>query len=464
MKKAKVIISLLMALIMTATGMVSAFAASVDEKEPNNTAATATAFAVVDTVSGRISSADDVDWYSFEVAESSLITVKLSHTIVGANATSSYFNVDVYDRIPTEASTVSPEASFTSAGNVESSSSAAFSVASGKHYIKVTGGQVTVDSLAYSVSVTVDKNSLAEKEPNNTVATASPLELSVKGASKVYVGTISNETDVDYYKFTLPQNGYIYWYLYNGTVTTGDYKAELIGYVSGKDGIANEQSFGTVSLAKNETSIMGPSVGLSAGEYYLKVSGSVGDYQTRVYFAAHGTTESEYNNTFGTADLLLTGNTYYGSTFDVNDYDVFKFSVTKEKTELQFVFDVSAAKQNGKWRVFITNADGSILSGGELTAVKGEKVTYSLYDLKAGTYYVEVRADASAPNSENYKLCFETITVKEEEGDKSFIDQIKDLNWSKFLSNFSEWIGQINLIPMLKAIFESIGNVIGSLF
>ncbi len=462
MKKAKVIISLLMVLIMTATGMVSAFAASVDEKEPNNTAATATAFAVIDTVSGKLSSAEDEDWYSFEVAESSLVTVKLSHTIVDANATASYFSIDVYDRIPEN--TVPAEASFTSAGNVESSSSAAFSVASGKHYIKVTGGQVTVDSLVYSISVTVDTNSLAEKEPNNTIATASPLELSVKGASKAYMGTISSETDEDYYKFTLPQDGYIYCYLYNGTVSSGDYKAELIGYVSGKNGVANEESFGTVSLAKNEASIMGPSVGLSAGEYFLKVSGSVGDYQTRIYFAAHATTESEYNNTFGTADTLFTGNTYYGSTFDVNDYDVFKFNVTKEKTELQFVFDVSAAEQNGKWRVFVTNADGSLLSGGELTAVKGEKVTYSLYDLKAGTYYVEVRADASAPNSENYKLYFETITVKEEEGDKSFIDQIKDLNWGKFLSNFSEWIGQINLIPMLKAIFESIGNVIGSLF
>lgn len=462
MKKAKVIISLLMVLIMTATGMVSAFAASVDEKEPNNTAATATAFAVIDTVSGKLSSAEDEDWYSFEVAESSLVTVKLSHTIVDANATASYFSIDVYDRIPEN--TVPAEASFTSAGNVESSSSAAFSVASGKHYIKVTGGQVTVDSLVYSISVTVDTNSLAEKEPNNTIATASPLELSVKGASKAYMGTISSETDEDYYKFTLPQDGYIYCYLYNGTVSSGDYKAELIGYVSGKDGVANEESFGTVSLAKNEASIMGPSVGLSAGEYFLKVSGSVGDYQTRIYFAAHATTESEYNNTFGTADTLFTGNTYYGSTFDVNDYDVFKFNVTKEKTELQFVFDVSAAEQNGKWRVNIKNSDNGILKDGELTAVKGEKVTYSLYDLKAGTYYVEVRADASAPNSENYKLYFETITVKEEEGDKSFIDQIKDLNWGKFLSNFSEWIGQINLIPMLKAIFESIGNVIGSLF
>ncbi len=464
MKKAKLIVSLLMALIMTTTGMVSAFAASVEEKESNNTAATATSFAMVDTVSGKISGTDDEDWYSFDVAESSLITVKLSHAIVGANATLTYFNVDVYDCIPTDENNARPEASFSSVGNVDSSSSAAFSVASGKHYIRVTGGQVNLDSLTYSISVTADANSLAEKEPNNTTATASPLQLSTKGNHQIYMGTISGENDVDYYKFSLPQNGYIYCYLYNSNGAAGDYTAELIGYVSGKDGIAKEESFGAISLAKNEEMKQGPSVGLSAGEYFLKVSGSVGGYQVKVYFSAHDTTESEYNNDYANADAISTGSTYYGSNFDVKDYDIFKFTVAKEKTALQFVFDVSGIKGNGKWRVFVTGADGSILSGGELTAVKGEKVTYSLYDLKAGTYYVEVRADASAPNSENYKLYFETIKVEEEEEDKSFIDQIKDLNWGKFLSNFSEWIGQINLLPMLQAIFESIRNVIGSLF
>lgn len=465
MKKAKAILSLLMAIVMTATFLVSASAAAVDEKEPNNTAATATSFTVADTVSGRISASDDEDWYSFTVADASLLTVKLTHSLVDADATSTYFDVEVYDAHILSVEAAEPEAAFSSKGNETASSSTSFSVAAGTHYIKVKGGQVTLDSLTYAISVTANVNALAEKEPNNTAETATALELSSQGTPKRYIGSISSESDVDYYKFKITEPGAVYYYIYNTNGSAGEYNAEIIGYVSGNDGVASEKSFGKISLGKTETSAISPRVGLSNGEYFIKVSGSVGGYQVRVLFLAYSSTESEYNNDYKSADLILTNQTVYGSTFDVNDTDIFKFVVSSDKTELQLVFDAKTnITKDGRWKVTITNSDGSVVDGGMLVALKGEKVTYSLYNLKAGTYYVQVDADATAPNSENYLISFEKITVEEEEEDKSFIDQIKDLNWGKLLSNFSEWIDQINLLPMLQAMFESIKNVIGSLF
>lgn len=458
MKKA---LSLLMALVMTATFIVSASAAAIDEKEPNNDAANATVFTVADTVSGKISDSTDEDWYCFTVANASLVTVKLTHSIVDADATSSYFDVTVYDSVNTSSD---PEASFSSKGNEASTSSIAFSAAPGKHYIKVTGGRVVLDSLTYSLSITADINALAEKEPNNTAETATALELSYSGNPKRYIGSISTESDVDYYKFTIPEAGFIYYYIYNTNGAAGEYNAELVGYVSGNDGVAQEKALGTVSLTKDGDSVMSPSVGLSKGDYYIKVSGSVGGYQVRVFFSAHNATESEYNGELRFADQILTSQIFYGSTFDVNDTDMYKFVVSAAKTELQLVFDVKGNTKDGRWNIYMVDASGNVVAGSAQTALKGEKVTYSLYDLKAGTYYIVVNADASAVSTENYKIYFEKITVKEEEEDKSFIDQIKDLNWSKLLSNFSEWIGQINLIPMLQAMFESIKNVIGSLF
>lgn len=75
-----------------------------------------------------------------------------------------------------------------------------------------------------------------------------------------------------------------------------------------------------------------------------------------------------------------------------------------------------------------------------------------------------VTSDSATPNSGLYTLSFETITVDDSgDGNKSFIQKIKDIDWSKFINSFIDWIGKIKLIPMLKAIIESIKKVIGSL-
>ena len=81
MKKAKAVLSLLMALVMALTGIVTAFAADLEEKEPNNEMAKATVFALADTIKGRLSDDTDVEWFCFEAKEASLVTVKLQHNI-----------------------------------------------------------------------------------------------------------------------------------------------------------------------------------------------------------------------------------------------------------------------------------------------------------------------------------------------------------------------------------------------
>ena len=53
MKKAKAVLSLLMALVMALTGIITAFAADLEEKEPNNEMAKATVFALADTIKGK---------------------------------------------------------------------------------------------------------------------------------------------------------------------------------------------------------------------------------------------------------------------------------------------------------------------------------------------------------------------------------------------------------------------------
>ena len=86
MKKAKSVLSIVMAMLVVMSCMFADSAAEVTEKEDNGTAATAVSFEIKDTVKGALSKIDDVDYYSFKVEKAGLVTVSVAHNaIAGAS-------------------------------------------------------------------------------------------------------------------------------------------------------------------------------------------------------------------------------------------------------------------------------------------------------------------------------------------------------------------------------------------
>ena len=65
------------------------------EQESNDTPSTANLISVNKNYSGRVSLEKDLDWYAFDLAESSTVTVTLSHDVIDSSGY--YWNVRVYD-------------------------------------------------------------------------------------------------------------------------------------------------------------------------------------------------------------------------------------------------------------------------------------------------------------------------------------------------------------------------------
>ncbi len=449
MKKFKSVIALLLALIMAVTCGVSAFAATVSETEGNDDKDNATAITLEDTASGRLEVAGDKDWYSVTFAQAGMAAVKFNHSTVDAHMT--YFTVSVYD------AECKLENEFTVYGDEAETVSSMFSVSAGKHYIVIGEGQIASTTLAYTFTISFDTEAKAEKESNNTFETASPLEISTSGNAKRYLGSIS-EGDVDNFVFNVPDEGFIYFYIYNSNGKAGNYTATVSTYIEGAGGVAEKAVLGSVSINKSEASVISAPIGVGIGKFYLTISGTVGGYETRVFFSRSSELyETEYNNTLKTADYYSVGTKMAGSTYDINDVDCYKFTVTEKNR--QVYLEVKGGAEvvgTAKWIVTVVDKDNATVASE--VASNSEPAKILLNDKAVGTYYLIIKPDSSYVNNGHYYIGTSKYDVPEKE--KSFFEKIKAIDWSGFLDNFKGWLGKIDFVGIIKSIYVSIRTVI----
>lgn len=445
MKKIKVILSTLMAVIVAFGCMSVASAAVVDEKnDTNGTMAAADVFKVEDTAKGKINSSEDEDWFCFETAEDGLVTVTLAHT---ANASAStYFKVEIYNE------SEKAEASFSSTGNAATASSPAFGAKAGKHFVKVTKGDVVDTTLAYELSVAVNTDALCELESNDTYDKATAITVTNFGTYDKYAGTIPSAGDTDYYKFTIAKPGYVYFYIENDAAVKGAYKVELQTWVNGNDGVAVSKTIGVFDVKKEDTLVQSPGVGVSAGDYYLAVSGTEGGYKIYAGYAESEKRESEYNDTLTDADGLANAVALWGSLFDKDDVDFYKFSAGKNDSNFKVTLSAYKADVDAQWAVSVLDANGNVVIDA-VTASNVKAASIDVINLDAGTYYIKVESGA-INSSELYQVAVEY--TGEDDSDKSFIDILRDINWSTLLDNFSGWIGQIDFKAIISSIAASV--------
>ena len=461
MKKAKALLSLIMALIMALGCFSAAFATdAATEDSDNNTIATADALVIGGSITGAFDAADDVDYFAFTTEKEGLLTVSIEHNT--NESTLGYFNVDVIDA---ETKTLT---SFISKGNDKKVTSTVFGVGVGTYYIKVT--PITFDrTLSYTVSVAENKTSVAEKEPNNAPADATAIDkITAKGSTKKYAGFISAASDVDYYKFTTAKDGYIYFYIYNYENSAASYTAELVSYFTTS---TTEKVLGTITIGANEASAMSASVGVKGGVYYyLKVTsadGSTGGYEIKFYYGEDSKTEIEYNDEAGAATDLAASNatkdkSIAGAITHAGDIDFYRVNLSDNYGyKLNLKAYVADMKNAAQWKIAVYAADN--LTGDSLleaTATDSTAAELSLNDLEAGIYYVKVSAGTDF-SSELYKIALEE--TEKEEGPKSFLERLKEIKWATLLGTFAGWINQIDVKGVVTAIYQSIMGLMGAL-
>lgn len=449
MKKAKSILAVLMALIMSMSFASVAFAADVTETDAaNGVASGADAFVLGDNVTGKINSSEDVDFFTFTTDKAGLITVTLEHA-AKEEATGTYFTVAILDENDKAI------ASFEVAANAASVSSPAFGAAAGKYFVKVTKGSVCDTTVEYKLTAAVNTDALCEYESNDTRDKATEIELSTKSNLKKFSGTIpADADDVDYYKVEIKKPGYVYIFVENDATVKGDYAVELETYSEGSNGVAEWKKFGKFEVASTDTTVKSPSIGVTGPtEYYISVTGTQGGYKLYVIYMEDASSEAEYNDTVAYANKLPESGVLYSSIFDKADVDYYSFDVAaKTKYAVKVKADSMTVTTDGQWKVTVVNAKDEVVAG-PVTVTNSKAVDVELTGLDAGTYYVKVES-GDILNTNLYTV--ECVNNGADTSNMSFKELLDNIDWGTLLGNFASWIGMVNIKQIVKDIVASI--------
>ena len=245
-----------------------------------------------------------------------------------------------------------------------------------------------------------------EAEPNDGTNTATQISV-----DELHQGSLSSETDIDWYKFTTNADYFNFEFVvdpsvvdaskiasgWNITIYQGDGVTEVREFVGQKAGTV------TANLALQ-------------GTYYIKVEARYSSsapknctYGIKIHTTVCDHWESENNQTTVTADVIETDKTYNGSLYKYADIDWYKFTADKDFFRVSFELNESVDynKVGSGWNVFILQDDG-------VTVVKeyyGVTKNFITPELPfTGNYLIKIepRYSSSAPIDCYYDLTVHT--------------------------------------------------------
>ncbi|MDD7338326.1 MAG: pre-peptidase C-terminal domain-containing protein [Ruminococcus sp.] len=238
-----------------------------------------------------------------------------------------------------------------------------------------------------------------EKEPNDTIVTASTISVNT-----VVNGTTHSNDSKDWYKFTINQDGYV-WIDF-----THDYGADSHNvYLYSYDG-TNDKEHMDFYISNSQEKDSFAKQGLSAGTYYIKVvcySYCTTNYSLKVNFKAANDWEKEFNDTIVTANTISAGKTVFGSTHSEDSKDWYKFTTNRDGyVWIDFTHDYGADSHN----VYLYSYDGTndkehmdfYISNSQ------EKKSSAKQGLSAGTYYIKVDCYSYCTTNYSLKVNFST--------------------------------------------------------
>lgn len=473
MKNAKKFLALLLALMMSLSCVALASAEDTfvkNEAEENGTVETANLIQMAQ-MEGVLSPATDVDCFKFTITKPGLFLLTFDHDYV--NSADSYFCVELF-KLVTDANNVKKEAklySFYSAGNQSDDKDASNALkgvgkvvapkcslsvpAAGEfYYIRVSKGTVNDPTVNYKLAYTVDESSFCEKEPNDTPDNANvivPLFDSLPAKdSEYYTGMLGPKNDVnadlvDYYCINTTSPCYIYFGIKHDTSTTvskASYKVDVLSYDVGSDGVYSEPTpLGSFSLSRDDSYMISPSIGMGAGSFIFRVTNTTPDYGVYQLFSyykevsATKPVESEPNGKREAADVISNTGKIYGSNLDPNDVDWYSVSVTSgEDFTMTFdCIDKSKLTAVARWTVDIY-IHGTETIVGTFYPTSEKAATFELPKGTAAKYDIKVTSSVNLANPGDYEISFTHVTHQK---DKTFIDRIKDLDFTALLEAFS---------------------------
>ena len=130
------------------------------ETEPNDTTITANAIDLDTPYTGSIGTIADLDYYSFNIDDTSDVTVTLKHSVL--DSTSNYWKVSIYNSALSIVS--EPVQTMEVSGDTESATLTAKGLSSGKYYVRVSSSdEHSTNDYTISVSAKTNSNPVDDK-------------------------------------------------------------------------------------------------------------------------------------------------------------------------------------------------------------------------------------------------------------------------------------------------------------
>ncbi len=223
----------------------------------------------------------------------------------------------------------------------------------------------------------------------------------------------SSKADNNYYTFTLNSRGYIS-IDFNHQEQEENYKHwDVIIYNSNRQVIKEFSAWGAEAYYRTNN------IGLEAGTYYLLVTNEdcytklAIDYNLKVNYVVSDSYETEHNNGFTLADVLLLNKKMYGSMMGAwtTDHDYYTFYLPKNGY-VKFEFNIPCAEEEDGADFHLYDANRNEIELG-YEYVRNSEIFGPRY-LSKGKYYIEVNNEVNYrinPTSENDYSIIVTYTT-----------------------------------------------------
>ena len=378
-------------------------ASSVWESEFNDEVGTADLITVNQTYYGGIMEDRDVDYYRFQTNSAGVISLSFGK---GYDKDSYHgWNVTLYNSSQSELMSREYRC-----GNAETETTCKVGVPAGTYYIKVERRAYTYQSDAtYSLKVNYSASSTWESEFNNEIGQADLIAVGT-----YYSGTIMEDNDIDYYRFTVPKTSYV------NISAKGEYDSDTYHCwqfcVYNASMVEQQQNLYYCGKKKTENY---EAVRLPAGTYYLKVNCYNGNRSDKAYSFKINTTFTKTNTKLSTANTGSGIKLSWNRVSEGSGYKVYRktgngsYSLIKtiENNKTTSFTDKSVKKKNGTKYTYMVRA----YKGSGQNACSGKVI-----------YRLTAPAKPEVKNSKGKK-----ITVKWKKNTSASGYQVKFVNGSK---------------------------------
>ena len=236
------------------------------------------------------------------------------------------------------------------------------------------------------------QNIYVEQEEQTVLADADAEKQRINVNTKYY-GELSTSDEVDYYQFTISQEGHVR-IDFGKEYDANSYHGWNVEIYNSNWNMVKTDTFNCGNSKTDKSS----ELGLSAGTYYIKISPirynwSGVKYNLTVSYSASSVWEKELNGSFNTANQINTNTTYYGSISDSDstDWDYYKFSLAAAgHIRIDFGKEYDANSYHG-WNVYLYNVDQEEMQSWTFECGNSKTDSTLEYGLAAGTYYISVK-------------------------------------------------------------------------